>query len=320
MSRVRTYGVLALSTIGVWGLASTSTSSSSSFSSMAWAADAGPSSADFGRLQAEVTRLQQDLREQKQLILNIMQSEQQRYDLLLQLLRNMSAQGATVPSLPPLPGPAVVPAPVGRPGPAPEDSPGAAEGEVGTVVGRVTLPAGAHDAYVYVDGLHGGGHDRTRTVEIKQKDKQFSPEALAVPVGTRLVFPNFDTVFHNVFSPTPGDAFDAGSIKGGTVSQPVVLSKPGHVEIFCNIHRRMRADVLVVPNGYFVKVDRDGDFQLPGVPVGTRKVVLWGPQIKPAFQRIDVTPRGTTVRFIAEVAPARPHLNKAGQVYGSYDE
>lgn len=288
------------------------------------AADA-PSAADFVRLQADVARLQQDLHEQKQLILNIMQGDQQRYDLILQLLRNVTPPGGAGPasaaSAPNLAAPVssvIAPSLPSRAGAAAEEPAGGPE--VGTVSGKVTLPAGARDAYVYVDGLRAGGPDRTRTVEIKQKDKQFSPGTLVVPVGTRLVFPNLDTVFHNVFSPSPGGAFDAGSIKGGTVSQPVALSKAGHVEIFCNIHRGMRADVLVVPNGYFTKVDRDGDFQLSGVPVGSRKLILWGPQIKPVSQRVELTARGTTVRFTAEAVAQRPHLNKTGQAYGSYAE
>jgi len=284
----------------------------------ALAAD-GPSAADFARLQADVARLQQDLHEQKQLILNIMQADQQRYDLVLQLLRSTTPQGGpAAPSVAPGVPSVTAPSLPARPGAASEEPSGAPE--VATVYGKVTLPAGTRDAYVYVDGLRSGGPERTRTVEIKQKDKQFSPGTLVVPVGSKLVFPNLDTVFHNVFSPTGGNAFDAGSIKGGTSSAPVALSKPGHVEIFCNIHRSMRADVLVVPNGYFARVDRDGEFQLAGVPVGSRKLILWGPQIKPASQRIDLTPRGTTVRFTAEPAAHKPHLNKTGQAYGSYDE
>jgi plastocyanin len=288
----------------------------------------GPSVADFARLQADLGRLQQDLHEQKQLILNIMQADQQRYELVLQLLRTAAGQGgAALPgaassspgAAPSLPS-GVAPSLPSRPGASPDDPAAVSAGEVGTVFGKVTLPAGTREVYVYVDGLRASGHDRTRTVEIKQKDKQFSPGTLVVPIGTRLVFPNLDTVFHNVFSPTPGGAFDAGSIKGGTASQPVSLSKAGHMEIFCNIHRGMRADVLVVPNGYFAKVDRDGEFQLAGVPVGSRKLILWGPQIKPASQRIDLTARGTTVRFTAEPSAPAPHLNKTGQAYGSYDE
>jgi hemoglobin len=35
---------------------------------------------------------------------------------------------------------------------------------------------------------------------IEQRDKAFAPHILAVPVGSTVAFPNFDRVFHNVFS------------------------------------------------------------------------------------------------------------------------
>jgi hypothetical protein len=82
----------------------------------------------------------------------------------------------------------------------------------------------------------------------------------------------------------------------------------------------MRADVLVVPSGYYAKVKPDGSFEVPSVPIGSRKVVLWGPSLKPASQRVDVTPGGASVSFTAEVEQVRPHTKKDGQPYGSYDE
>jgi plastocyanin len=178
----------------------------------------------------------------------------------------------------------------------------------------------AGEAYVYVDGLRMKGGARPQTVEIKQKDKQFSPRSAVVPVGTRLIFPNADAIVHNVFSTTRGNMFDLGSVKAGETSPPVVLTKPGQVEIFCNIHSKMRADVLVVPNGYWTRVAADGSFQIPGVPAGARKAVLWGPGIKPVTQQVEVTAKGGTVTFNAETSAARPHFNKRGQAYGSYDD
>jgi len=82
----------------------------------------------------------------------------------------------------------------------------------------------------------------------------------------------------------------------------------------------MRADVLVVPNNHWARVAADGSFSLSGVPVGSRKVVLWSPTLKPVSQQVDVTPKGGTVTFNSEAMSVRPHLNKRGQAYGSYDE
>lgn len=276
----------------------------------AWAADSPPTAAEFARLQAEVAKLQQDLREQKQLLLNVMQAEQQRYDVLLQLVRSGSGGGA-MPS-PVTPSAGSAPMPVDPSGPAVISG-------AGSITGRVALPPGISEAYVYVEGLR-GGPGRGKTVEIRQKDKQFSPQVTVIPVGTKLIFPNMDTIFHNVFSNTPGSAFDLGSVKGGERSRPVLMSRPGHLEVFCNIHSKMRADVLVVPGGHFSKVDADGSFTLGGIPAGARKVVLWAPGVKPVSQTVEVTSSGARISFTAQKEPPRPHLNKVGQAYGSYDE
>jgi plastocyanin len=287
-----------------------------------FAADASPTAAEFARLQAEVTRLQQEIREQRQLLMNLMQADQQRYDVLLQLVRSLgggagAGAGVNIPAMPAVPALGGGSAGAGAPAATAEPSSG---GQVGTVSGKVSLPAGAGEAYVYIEGLRGGAGSRGRVVEIRQRDKQFSPQVAVVPVGSKLVFPNADTVFHNVFSSTPGHAFDTGSIKGGEASRPVPLSKPGHLEIFCNIHRKMRADVLVVPNGYFAKVGSDGSFELPGVPAGNRRLVLWAPGIKTAAQQVEITAKGASVRLTAQPEPTQPHLNKHGQMYGSYED
>ncbi len=281
------------------------------------AGPAAPGGTDLATLQAEVARLQQEMREQKQLLLQLMQVDQQRYDMLLQIIR--SSQGGppvgAMPSMPALPGtmPAQPVPPVGA-----ESAEKAIKATSGTISGRVHLPKDAGEAYVYVDAR--GAPVRGKVFEIKQKEKQFLPKVAVVPVGTRLSFPNLDAVFHNVFSRSPGNAFDLGGIKAGEKPGSVVVSQPGHVEIFCNIHSKMRADVLVVPSGYYAKVHPDGSFELPSVPIGTRKVVLWGPALKAASQRVDVTPGGASVSFAAELEPVRPHTKKDGQPYGSYDE
>jgi plastocyanin len=270
-------------------------------------------STDVARLQAEVARLDRELREQKQLLLQVMQADQQRYDMVLQLLRASSpATAAAAASAAPT---AARPDPGGTTASVPAPSAPAAPAPV-TLTGSVRLPKGVQEAYVYLDG-HGPA--RPRALEIKQQGKQFSPQIAVVPVGSKVSFPNADTVFHNVFSRTPGAVFDLGTVKGGEKPQPVTLTQAGHVEIFCNIHSRMRADVLVTPNGTYTKVRPDGSFALPGVPVGSRKLVLWGPGLKTASQLVDVRP-GANVTLTGEPGTQGAHMNKNGEAYRSYDE
>jgi|GEM_PF-505720 len=290
-------------------------------------AAAAPTAADFNRISAELARVQQQLREQRALILQVMEM----HSVLLRYMQ--SAPPGALPALPPSTGGQSTPAPVGAapPAAAPIAEPptaaqagakaAAAPPREATVTGTVrTKDASVGELYVYVDGLR-GGPAHPPNVEIKQKDRRFSPAVAVVPVNTRVLFPNVDKVFHNVFSVTPGAAFDLGTVKAGEKSSPTLLAKPGHVEVFCNIHSKMRADILVVPNTHWARVRADGTFQLPGVPVGTYRLVLWGPTVKPAAQRIDIAGTGpVTASFTAEPAPPARHMNKHGAEYGSYDD
>src|SRR6187399_2748945 len=144
-----------------------------------------PTGADFARLQKEVA-------EQRQLIIQMMQVEQQRYDMLLRLKQS---GGSVSPST--LPTPQQPPAATGG-GAAPATTaavtkaPSERGGGSGVVTGHVEVRSGSvKDAYVYVDMAKGSG-GRGHTLEIKQKDKQFSPQVAVVQKGTTVSFPNLD--------------------------------------------------------------------------------------------------------------------------------
>jgi plastocyanin len=268
--------------------------------------------AETARLRADVTRLQQEVRELRQLIMQAVQNDQQHFDMLFNLLKSREpgtsgALPATPPASRPLPG-----------APSPPETSAAPAVQTATITGQVRAEGKLGEAYVYVDGLK-SAPVRNRTIEIRQKDKRFVPAAAVVQVGTRAVFPNFDTVIHNVFSNTPEHSFDLGTVKGGERTSPIPLLTPGHVEVYCNIHSKMRADLLVVPNRYWTRVAADGSFQIANVPVGNRKLVLWGASLTPTSQQVEVTPRGASVTVSAAQSVVRPHLNKQGQPYGSYE-
>ena len=159
-----------------------------------------------------------------------------------------------------------------------------------------------------------------KTLEIKQKDKQFVPRVAVVLRGTSLVFPNLDPVYHNVFSTSGRNSFDLGAYRAGEPARSAVLTTPGVVEVYCNIHSRMSASVLVVPSPLYAKVNADGSFRIDNVPVGTRKLVAWSPGSKPAQEKVDVGASGAQASFVLDEEGATAHLNKAGQPYGSYKE
>ncbi len=188
------------------------------------------------------------------------------------------------------------------------------------VEGKVTVNSGGlGDVFVYVDGVK-APLVRGKTIEIKQENKQFVPRLAVVQAGTNIVFPNFDSVYHNVFSTSPRNTFDLGSYRAGDKPLAVTLTSPRVVEIFCNMHQKMSADVLVVPSPLYTKVRPDGTFRLENVPVGARRVVAWGPNAKPVQQKVEVTATGAQTTFVLEREEGKAHANKLGQAYGSYRE
>jgi plastocyanin len=276
-----------------------------------------PTAADFARLQREVA-------EQRALIIQMMQVEQQRYDMLLKLLQsggNLPSPNALPPPLPPPTGGSEPPASgSSSSSTASSSSSSKSPGErVGVVTGRVEARGGAlRDAYVYVDMAKGSA--RGHTLEIKQKDKQFWPQTAVVQKGTSVVFPNMDPVFHNVFSTSGRNSFDLGSYRSGDTPRSVVLTTPGVVEVYCNIHSKMNASVLVVPGPLYAKVAADGSYRIENVPVGARRIVAWTPSAKAQQQKIEVGSGSSQANFTLELEGARAHTNKLGQPYGSYKE
>jgi phosphatidate phosphatase APP1 len=83
-----------------------------------------------------------------------------------------------------------------------------------------------------------------------------------------------DLVFHNVFSYSKTKKFDLGRYGKGE-SKQVMFNKPGLVKVFCEIHKTMRAYVLVLETPYFTTTDDKGYFIIEDVPDGRYTLHVW---------------------------------------------
>jgi plastocyanin len=262
----------------------------------------GPTAAEFEALKKRVDR-------QNELIMQLTQIEGEHYDYLVKLLQNSRPGGP--PIAPPAklnPAPSVGPVP---PVSEHDELAAAARPKLATIAGHVEVKGKAWGpTYVYVENIKEPAVERT--VEIAQKDRAFVPNFLAVQKGTRVSFPNADPFLHNVFSPSPTSPFDLGSYRQGEKPGVVRLFNPGAVEVLCNMHAKMRANILVLPNRHYVKVGSDGSFHLENVPVGARQVVAWTPDAKPRAESVTLTPAGATLNFSLQVEPPPPPLDKTG--------
>ncbi len=109
---------------------------------------------------------------------------------------------------------------------------------------------------------------------ISQKNRIYSPKVLPVVVGTTVDFPNDDTIFHNVFSLSKTMPFDLDIYRPGN-SKSVTFTKTGWVKLYCNIHPKMTANILILDNPFFDLTDQRGIFVIPDVPDGEYTLRVW---------------------------------------------
>ena len=87
---------------------------------------------------------------------------------------------------------------------------------------RVAAPASSgqrarlSDTVVWLPGVEGAV--RAATPSMSSRNKRFDPHVLVVARGAEVTFPNVDPVYHNVFSLSPGNAFDHEDVTPSTTA------------------------------------------------------------------------------------------------------
>jgi len=177
-----------------------------------------------------------------------------------------------------------------------------------TVKGRVELGiegavlANAGPIVVYLDT------DDTKTsaslpaapsrFEIRQRHARFSPAFLVVAKGDRVLMPNDDTIFHNVFSYSQPNDFDLGLYARGETRE-VVFDHTGPVNLYCSIHESMSATVYVAPSRLYTIAGADGRFAIDDVPPGRYRLRSWSRRLPAAETWVEVeTGEATQARLV----------------------
>jgi plastocyanin len=148
---------------------------------------------------------------------------------------------------------------------------------------------------------------------IEQRLREFRPHIMAVPVGSTIAFPNFDTFYHNVFSTSPTAMFDLGIYKAGEARE-FVFDKEGIVRLGCNLHTNMSAFVAVVAAPAYVVTDDSGKFAFKHLDPGKYKLKAWSERSKaPITQDVTIRAGANEVQVgVAADAPAGPSPDKFG--------
>ncbi len=152
---------------------------------------------------------------------------------------------------------------------------------------------------------------------IAQKNKVFTPSLRVIVAGQSVQFTNDDPVVHNVFSTSAARAFDLGK-PGPQQTREVAFPTPGLVDVYCNIHEAMFANVLVLPNRAFAIVDEKGHFVIRDVPPGRYPLHAWGRNIEPFETEVTVGEgKQTALELVLSPRIFNPptHLDKFGRPY-----
>jgi plastocyanin len=151
-----------------------------------------------------------------------------------------------------------------------------------TVTVRTSAGKPVADAVVTVHPAEMGPGQAIRfpwALQMDQKNLQFDPFVLVVPVGAQVSFPNRDGVRHHVYSFSPAKRFEL-KLYGRDESRSVRFEKAGVVALGCNIHDGMVAFIKVVDTPFAAKSDAAGNVVLRGVPDGAATVRVWHPSLR----------------------------------------
>lgn len=137
------------------------------------------------------------------------------------------------------------------------------------------------DAVVMVrpDAGARGGPRFSGPLVMAQKNTQFSPYVLIVPVGAEVSFPNLDPFHHHVFSFSKAKTFEL-KLYGKDETRKVRFEKTGVVGVGCNIHDNMSAWIRVVDTPWAAKTAASGQARIGDLPAGGATVTVWHPSLK----------------------------------------
>ena len=141
-------------------------------------------------------------------------------------------------------------------------------------------------------------------------------------MGTSVAFPNYDRIYHNVFSLSETKGFDLGLYKSGK-SKSVEFDRSGVVKVYCNIHPKMAGYVVVTDGGVNGVTGADGRAKLTGVAPGSWKLEAWDEKGGTATREVTIEPGKTSrVEISIDASGFREtsHKNKFGEDYPPPDD
>ncbi|HUO14640.1 MAG TPA: carboxypeptidase regulatory-like domain-containing protein [Verrucomicrobiae bacterium] len=152
------------------------------------------------------------------------------------------------------------------------------------------------NVFVYVkDGLGNRTFDVPSTpVELEQQGCRYHPHVLGVMAGQTVDIKNADPTTHNIH-PTPKDNREWNESQ--PPSSPAIEKNFAREEIMlpvkCNQHPWMKMYINVVKNPFYAVTDKDGKYEIKGLPPGDYTIAFVQEKLGEQDQKVTVAAKET---------------------------
>jgi hypothetical protein len=144
-----------------------------------------------------------------------------------------------------------------------------------------------------------------KDVKFDQKNCEYVPHVLAMPVGSTVDIINSDGILHSVRTESrknPPLEMAQPPFKHVIVTPP--LKNPEIIGVSCDTHNWMRGWWFVADNPYYAVADNSGKFAIRDVPAGSYTIQVWQEKLGTRTRKVTVEP-GKTVNVDFTMGPEK---------------
>ena len=165
------------------------------------------------------------------------------------------------------------------------------------------------DVFVYVVGKNLPKAGGTLKAELDQAGCQYSPHVQGVVAGADLTILNNDGTLHNVRldKSKNGDFNESMPTKGmKTVKK---FAKPEVLQFKCDVHPWMTSYVHVMEHPFYAVTQKDGSFEIKGLPAGEYEVKIWHEELSAKSKFTLKAEKDSAKVTVADGKPAEANFN-----------
>ena len=158
------------------------------------------------------------------------------------------------------------------------------------------------NVFVYLKNVSYKGETPKEAVVLDQKGCIYNPHVFGIMKDQELIIKNSDPTMHNIHSMAKvNNQFNFAMPK--VVKEKKVSFKKTEEPFYikCDVHPWMKAWTTVTDHPYFAVTDKNGDYEITGIPSGTYEVKFWQERLSNLPKKKYIIPSNTLSVDVKEV-------------------